>query len=231
MSEQLAKYCGGKNKMKKLNMVKYGFVRWPEQDFHDDGNNFQCFRVGENVRVSKLVSHGEAYLSASIDGNLPYEVYNKLPHFTEAEWTYNGVSLEGLTDEDMKNFYNACVEYGKEYKAAEENMVWPTIEELTEQCEKIYVKRDSELSEVQKLLAKHGLEIITKCSEYEWKELKYYTERLIGRVNYFSPSSLPAQMYGKSYSVDFMKPTNNELISPCWYYTQIKEIFEKYAII
>ena len=151
-----------------------------------------------------------------------------MAHYNEATWTYNGVSLEGLTDADIKNFYNACVAYEKEYNAAEENMVWPTIEELTKQCEKIYTKRDNELTEVQNLLAKHGLELIVKCSKYEWGDLKYYTERLVSKVNYFTSKSLPVQMYRKAQSVDFMKPTNSDLVSPCWYYEKIKELFKKY---
>ena len=53
--------------MKKIMMNKYGFVRWPEEDFSDDGNRFYCYKVGNRVRVSKLVSDGVAYISARVD--------------------------------------------------------------------------------------------------------------------------------------------------------------------
>jgi hypothetical protein len=87
--------------MKRINLVKYGFVRWPEEDFNDDGNNFTCYRAGKAVVVSKLVSDGQAYLSCGSDvGNhtLPYEIYSKLPNYNNAQWKYNGVSVEDLTE-------------------------------------------------------------------------------------------------------------------------------------
>ena len=80
--------------MKKIVMTKYGFVRWPEKDFSDDGNRFTCYRVGESTRVSKLVSDGRAYLSIESScgkGTLPYEHYSTLPHYNKACWMYNGV--------------------------------------------------------------------------------------------------------------------------------------------
>ena len=102
--------------MKRINLTKYGFVRWPGEDFSDDGNRFQCYRAGKKVRASKLVSDGQAYLSCSSDvGNytLPYEVYSKLPHYNAAQWKYNGVSVEDLTEQDLIDWYNACVEFEK----------------------------------------------------------------------------------------------------------------------
>ena len=39
-------------------MTKYGFKRWKDGDFSDDGNRFTCYRVGKRVSVSKLVSDG-----------------------------------------------------------------------------------------------------------------------------------------------------------------------------
>ena len=58
--------------MKRIELVKYGFIRSPEDDFSDDGNRFTCYRVGK-VRVSKLISHGDAFISARIDDYiLPY---------------------------------------------------------------------------------------------------------------------------------------------------------------
>ena len=125
--------------MKRINLMKYGFVRWPERDFHDDGNNFTCFRVG-TLEISKLVSDGQVYLSAQASecGNktLPYEIYSNLPYYNEATWKYNGIALDTLTDADLEAFYEFCVEYEKAYVEEEEHIEYPTIEELTERCEK-----------------------------------------------------------------------------------------------
>ena len=62
--------------MERITMTKYGFIRSKEDDFSDDGNRFTCYRVGK-VRISKLVSDGEAYIDAYIDsGMLPYDIYS-----------------------------------------------------------------------------------------------------------------------------------------------------------
>lgn len=80
--------------MTRLNLTKYGFIRFPEEDFSDDGNRFTCYRFSDtNSHISKLVSDGQAYLSAHVNGQLPYEVYSKLPYYQAATWEYNGVSL------------------------------------------------------------------------------------------------------------------------------------------
>ena len=68
--------------MKKVMLAKFGFVRWPEEDFSDDGNYFSCYRAGKAVRVSKLVADGQVYLSIDSScgkGTVPYEVYIALP--------------------------------------------------------------------------------------------------------------------------------------------------------
>jgi hypothetical protein len=107
--------------MKRINLTKYGFTRWPERDFSDDGNRFTCYRAGKNVRVSKCLYNGEVFLSIeTCVGNkiIPYAIYSNLPHYREAAWNYNGISVSSLTDEDLKNFYDACVAYEQEYEEA-----------------------------------------------------------------------------------------------------------------
>ena len=108
--------------MKRINMTKYGFIRNEKEDFSDDGSRFQGYMTLPNsrLRISKHISNGQAYLSSSMNGNkLDYTEYSKLPHYKDATWNYNGVSIDSLTDEDLANFYNACVEYEKEYIEAE----------------------------------------------------------------------------------------------------------------
>jgi hypothetical protein len=95
--------------MKRILMKEYGFVRWPEEDFSDDGNRFYCFKVGERVRVSKLVAQGTVFISARIDDiRLPFEIYSKLPHYRALD-KLNGVSLESLQSSDLKQLYEDCL--------------------------------------------------------------------------------------------------------------------------
>ena len=162
--------------MKRVNLTKYGFVRWPEGDFHDDGNNFTCFRVG-TLEVSKLVSVGQVYLSAqeSVCGNktLPYEIYHKLPYYKEATWKYNSIDLDTLTDADLETFYEACVEFEKAYVEEEAHIEYPTIEELTKRCEELQTKAILEYTEAQKIVRDAILlNKFIKLSDYQLKEVK-----------------------------------------------------------
>jgi hypothetical protein len=215
--------------MKRINLVKYGFVRWPEEDFNDDGNNFTCYRAGKAVVVSKLVSDGRAYLSCGSDvGNhtLPYEIYSKLPNYNNAQWKYNGVSVEDLTEQDLIDFYNACVSYEKEYEEAEANIVYPTLEELTEQCEKLWTKHNREYAEAQKIISDS---VITgdflKLSKYQLETIHRYLLNLSNQVKNNDPKVRPQLLLGKSGSFGFMKPDLSELIHEDYYLKSIKEIF------
>ena len=219
--------------MKKIMMVKYGFVRWPEEDFYDDGNRFTCYKAGKNVRVSKLIADGNAYLSASSQvgkGTLPYEVYSKLPHHSAAIWKYNGVSVASLTDQDLEDFMAACLAYELEYEAAEKAIAYPTMEELKDQCTLIQAKLVCELHELEKLMGDHGVEAAVKFSDYEWKTLKQYLVEIINKVAKYDPDKYPETIFGSVSSFSFVKPNNADL-NPTYYYTWIKETFEKHLIV
>lgn len=217
--------------MKRINLTKYGFVRWPEEDFSDDGNRFQCYCAGKKVRASKLVSDGQAYLSCSStvgNGTLPYDVYSKLPHYNAAQWRYNGVSVEDLTEQDLIDWYNACVEFEKEYEEAESSIKYPTLEELTEQCEKLWAKCNIEYAEAQKIV---GDSILTgdflKLSEYQLKAVHRYLTWLRNAINNYDPKIHPQRLLGKSGSFGFMKPDLHELVNDSFEIKQIREIFFK----
>lgn len=219
--------------MNRINLTKYGFMRAAELDFNDDGSNFTCYRflVGSDSHVSKTTYNGEVFLSAHVDGNLPYEVYSKLPNYSAANWTYNGISIEDLTDEDLINFFNACVNYEKEYRAAEANIQYPTIGELIEQCKKIQDKVLLEVMQLKSLMGNYGMEAAVKFSKYEWTSLQECLKHMLERVNYFNPLTLPQTMYKKSSSFTFVKENNNDLVSPTYWYKSAKELFEKHKII
>lgn len=220
--------------MTRINLAKYGFVRWPEEDFSDDGNRFTCYRVGKKIRVSKLVADGEVYLSADSNagnGTLPYEIYSKLPHYQDSNWKWNGVSQASLTEQDLEDLYNACILYEQEYEEAEAAIVYPSLDELRQQCRLIQAKTMREMAELEKLMGEHAVEAAVKFSEWEWKEVKRYLSEMLNKLNRFNPDKYPEHIYRTSYSFDFMKPTYGELDKPTFYYTQIKETFAKYLIV
>lgn len=211
--------------MKKIMMAKYGFVRCPEEDFSDDGNRFQAYKVGR-VRVTKLVSDGEAYIDGDIrDGKLPYEVYSKLPHYALCG-KLNGVPAAALTDEDLQELYESCQAYDKEYTNAENSIQYPSLDELTQQCMRIYGKRLVEVSRVEQLMSAHACEAAAKLSAYEWKTLQEYLKNLMGKVNQYDPATYPQSILGQAYSFSFVRPDNSDL-TDCFYYKWIIELFEK----
>lgn len=214
--------------MKQICLSKYGFAKWPEESFSDDGNYFESWRAGEAARVSKLVSNGQAYLSCHVDGNLPYEIYSKLPHYRKAVWEFNSISVSSLTDALLQDFFNSCVEYEKEYRAAEASVEYPSLEALTEKCRRIVNKKLLELAEAKNLLAKYAGEAVLEFSSYEWARVQDYMKNLEARVRDFNPETRPKAMYGKYTSFNFIE--SKEDIQDSYGFTSFKEIFNKYGL-
>ena len=199
--------------MKRINMTKYGFIRFEEGDFSDDGNRFTCYTLSPNsrLRISKLVSEGRVYLSSHMNGNrLDHTEYSKLPHYQDATWNYNGEDVDDLVEQDLVNFYNACVEYEKEYLEAESKTVFPTLEEIKAQCEKINQVRQDEIDEVTTLLQVVAPNLFLKgASDYELRNLRNEYQSLLKRkydVNNYSKSICET-----AYSKSFVKSTNSYL--------------------
>ena len=217
--------------MNRINLVKYGFVRWPEEDFSDDGNRFTCYKAGKSVRVSKLVSDGDVYLSISSQvgtGNLPYEVYSKLPHYNAANWKYNGISVATLTDKDLEDFMAACLAYELEYEAAEKAIVYPTLEEIRQKAQLVTGKIRNELKLVELLLSKYAVDAAIKLSPYEWKSVQEYIKNMHNELNNCNPDVYPQTIIGKSYSFDFVKPDYK--MEESYWFKRIMEIFAKYCM-
>lgn len=215
--------------MKKIMMNKYGFIRYEDEDFSDDGNRFICYLTSPNsrLRISKHVSDGQVYLSSSMEGNkVDYTEYSKLPHYKKATWEYNGTSILGLTDEDMIDFYNACVEYEKEYLEVESKIVFPTLVELRNQCSRINKIRQQEIKEVEDLLQKASLNLFLKgTSDYELRSIRDYYKSLTNR--FYNPDTYPQTVQYSNYGRNFVKDTNPDL-QPDWYYKHLVEILTKY---
>lgn len=209
--------------MKRIMMSKYGFVRWPEQDFGDDGNRFTCYRVGERVRVSKCTYNGEAFIDAAIDGSkLPYAVYSKLPHYSVIG-KLNGVSIESLADQDLINLYEACLAYEKEYIEAENNIVMPTLSEIKIQCMKVQAKRRDELAEINRHF---NIAVATKIEKWEWANLRDYLLAIVNSVSNYDPDRYPQAIINTSRSINFCKPDCSEL-QDSFYYKWIMERINK----
>jgi hypothetical protein len=211
--------------MKKIMMNKYGFVRWPEEDFSDDGNRFYCYRVGNKVRVSKLVVDGEAYISARVDhGNLPYAIYSTLPHYKMLD-VLNGVSVASLTDQMLFDLCEACLFYDKEYSAAEASIVYPSADEIREQCVKLKAKRMTELAAVEALLGKNVTKLALTLSEWQWKTVREYIVSL-KKAAEFDVDEKVRSLANTGYSFDFVKPAFHDL-NDSFYYKWIMDLFNK----
>lgn len=215
--------------MKKIVMTKYGFIRNEREDFSDDGSRFQGWATSPNsrLRITKHVSNGQVYLSCDMNGcKLSYEEYSKLPHYQKSGWDYNGVSISSLTDQDMVDWYNACVAYEQEYIEAESKVVFPTIAELRNQCFIINKIRQQEIKEAEDLLQKVALNIFLQgTSDYELKEIRRYYKELKNR--FYDVDKYPQTIQKSNYGRNFVKDTNPD-IQPNWYYKQLVEILEKY---
>lgn len=217
--------------MTRINLCKYGFVRWPEEDFHDDGNNFTCYRVGKKIRVSKLVSDGQVYLSASSDagnGTLPYEVYSKLPHYHDSNWKWNGVSQASLTEQDLKDLYTACILYEMEYEDAESRIEYPSECELLAKCIRIQNKLILEMNELETLMGENAIEAATKFSKWEWEQLQKYFTYMLQDLSKYKPDKFVPGILGTAGSFNFLQ--NKADTEPTYWYKSIKEMFQKYQI-
>lgn len=190
--------------MKRINMTKYGFERWQAEDFSDDGNRFTCYKVGNRVRVSKLVSDGRAYISARIDGiKLPYEVYSQLPHYKVLD-DLNGVSVDNIDEDDLLELYHACVEYEQEYNAAEANLSLPTIEEIELQCAIVINNVHRQIAEAECAIKNNITKLMVNLSSYKWDSLKHYYNSLLKEVDNYK--KYPKQLLGTAQSISFCAP-------------------------
>lgn len=215
--------------MTRINLIKYGFTRFPEEDFHDDGNNFTCYRFSDtNSHVSKLVADGQAYLSVHVSGQLPYEVYSKLPNYQTATWSYNGISVASLTDEMLQDFFRACVQYEKEYRAAEASIEYPTELELQHKCLKIQSKLTLEMNELETLLGEHAVEAAVKFSKWEWQKLQEYLTYMLQELSKYKPDTFVPSVLGTARSFTFLQ--DKEDTEPTYWYKSIKEMFQKHSI-
>ena len=207
--------------MKKVNLIKFGFVRAENEDFSDDSTRFYVYRVGR-VRVSKATWNGQIFLSARIDDGrtLNYEEYSSLPHYKGLD-RLNGVSISGLTENDIQPLYNDCVEYEKEYAEAEKNVVYPTIAELREQCLRIRKHYQEQLEEATKLIQENAVKLFFS-EKYCVKSIKSYYNTIKNRANGYDPDTYPQSIQKSVFGRDFVKPNYHDL-TDTWYLDYLKQ--------
>lgn len=219
--------------MKKIVMTKYGFERWPEKDFTDDGTKFTCYKVGKRVQVSKATYKGnykgEAFISASIvDIKVPYAEYSKLPHYAELD-ELNGVMIDPLTDEDLLSFYNACLEYEREVTELENNIKYPSLVEIIEQCEKVQARAELDLMNAKELFKSKAIKAATILSRYAWDTLQDCINHLVDNVTRFNSlekiETYAHSIHRTSTSFTFCNSTNSGLQKSFWLAT-LEKILE-----
>ena len=213
--------------MKRIELTKFGFIRCKEDDFSDDGNRFTCYRVGK-VRVSKLVSDGQAYIHASIDDYLlPYETYSQLPHYRYLS-DLNGVSVSSITEEDLQKLYEDCISYEKEYDDAYNSIKWPTETELRIKAGAYKLAWKECIIKLEEAIKFNAIALITNLSEYYFKEFqRYYKSVLTTAKVYDDPQKYAEDLYKNPRSMDFMKRDIRKDVDNGFYVTEIYKFIIK----
>lgn len=219
--------------MNKVNLTKYGFVRTPEEDFSDDGTRFQVYKAGKHVRISKASWLDEIYIAARLNDDvngLTYEEESALPHYKSLS-RLNGVSKLHLTDADLKQFYDDCIAFEKEYEEAVSNIVYPSETELFKAFEQIKEVKEHEFNVVDKLIHEHGSKLI-KLDMNDFAALKKAYERLAQAKDAFKNESCcdKARAMSGKYESRTMIQNLKSRLSPSWSYQDCLKILEKAGI-
>ena len=213
--------------MKRIELTKYGFIRSKEDDFSDDGNRFTCYKVGK-VRVSKLVSEGEAYISASIDDYLlPYETYSQLPHYRDLD-ALNGISASDITEEDLQKLYEDCISYEKEYDDAYNSIKWPTIEQLRIKAGAYKLAWRECIIKLEEAIKFNAIALITNLSEYYFKEFQRYYKQVLSNAKQFeNPQEYAERLFKQARSLDFIERDIRRDVDNGFYVTEIYKFIRK----
>lgn len=211
--------------MKKVLLAKLGFERDSSQDFEDDGNKFQAYvhPQAPRIRVSKLIADGDVYLSSRIYGDLTYEEYKQLPHYNQAEWMYNGVSISSLTEQDLIDFRDSVIAYQKEYEEMENSVSRPSDEELENKFNQIQEEAIKCYTEAKKLISDNSIAIFFKSSEYELNKLKRYLTNLKNEAD----KKFIKENYKSRNLALYLINSTIKNYQENYYFKSIKEIVEK----
>lgn len=222
--------------MKRINLTKYGFERSKEDDFSDDGNYFICYRHPQapNIRVSKLVADGEVYLSSSLkEMELNYDEYKTAKNYQKATWDFNPANISNLTDDDLRSFTQAVIDFNDECKEILNKAYIPTREELEKKFDEYRsqaIDDKAKLSEIYNGILKNAIyNPTTKFDKYTclfsairyFKEALNYAEDILKRNKKEYIDSLEND--SRLRKIYYM----NDEIKPYWTIKYIEEYAEK----
>lgn len=223
--------------MKRINLTKYGFKRDSGLDFSDDGNFFYGYIFSDRLHVSKLVSHGEVYISTHITKtDLFYNEFSTLPHYRDLD-RLNGVSLDTITEDDIQKLYEDCISFETELKDLESKVIYPTEAEIRIDFQ---LKHGINVNAYNNLL--HRLEQIGTINllkafnkhSYYLKDFIYYIENARTVMeSYIDEAKIkkycqPHSKLAREFHTKISETLNaGEEIKPEWYITYCDEILDK----
>lgn len=212
--------------MERINLTKYGFVRWPEEDFNDDGARFTCYKAGKRIRVSKTTYRDEVFISARLAGPglLDYDEYSKLPHYKDLD-KLNGIDKDKITEQDLIELFRNCIEYERAYEALEAQCTVPSIQEIQDYLDEVKQIRIKEYDEIKGLLAAKVDKLVLNLGAYDWKQI---TERFRDLYRATQVDTADSAMGRRAYPGPARKLLKDKSeLKPSWYYTSIKEYISK----
>ena len=118
------------------------------------------------------------------------------------------------------------VEYEKEYDAALASMVWPTEQEIRQQCIKVQYKAKLELIDIEQAISGKVVHLAKTLKDWEWKTIREYINSIENRIKSYDPDAVAHRMVGTASSIEFCKPNNSNL-ADSYYYTHIMELINK----
>ena len=122
--------------MQRVNLAKYGFVANPQGNFSDDGTRYTSWLLPgyPKVEVTKTIDKGTLYLSVHYEAEeLPFEMYCRLPQYEKLR-DLNGVTIQELSDEDLRIFVDDIKNFDKVYKDTVKETVYLSREQLRNKC-------------------------------------------------------------------------------------------------
>jgi len=217
--------------MNRIYMANYGFERQRDMDFSDDGSYFEMWRAGD-LYVSKCVSNGYAYISGRPDYDKTcglYPIYSKVEGYKKLD-RLNGIKTELLTDEMMKEFYNDCLQFSKNFDKYLEELVLPTDAEIdakTAEIQHSYQKLiDNINEEIGNLSQYKGDPMMFFCAMLDWESRQFL--RAYKTLNKDKDAVAARAEYAKGnyYGVVFMQHncTNEDNL----YYREMKQVLKNH---
>lgn len=154
---------------------RYGFTRYPEKDFSDDGNRFRMYLYHDELPMSYLRADGDVYIALRpdyIDG-ISYREYSKLPSYNDAN-KYNGVPEDSVDLDDLSLIAERLTGEIKELKV---NIKDADPDAWNEFCSRYINLYTNAYQDIVEIVKSKFLEIL-ELDDYKIKEIKGYLRSL-----------------------------------------------------